>query len=120
LGCGQVNSPDYPIGTDKIPAVNVSASIDSTGAIHVSYVNLDPNKKITVRTVTNGLGWNTINGQVLTSGKFTDINSFEKSDFVKPAKFSEVKKEGNEVVVELPPKSIVVLELTFSLQQKGS
>jgi alpha-N-arabinofuranosidase len=107
----QINSPDYTSGTDKIPAVNVSASIDSTGAIHLSLVNLDPNNKITVRTTLNGLNWKTIDGQILTSAKFTDINTFEKGDNVKPAKFSAAKKEGNELVVELPSKSIVVLEL---------
>ncbi len=107
----QINSPDYTSGADKIPAVNVSASVDSTGAIHVSLVNLDPNNKITVRTTLNGLNWKTIDGQILTSAKFTDINTFEKGDNVKPAKFSAAKKEGNELVIELPSKSIVVLEL---------
>jgi len=107
----QINSPDYTSGSDKIPAVNVSASVDSTGAIHVSLVNLDPNNKITVRTTLNGLNWKTIDGQILTSAKFTDINTFEKGDNVKPAKFSAAKKEGNELVIELPSKSIVVLEL---------
>src|SRR4030095_11377987 len=107
----QINTPDYTVGPDKIPAVNISASIDSTAAIHISYVNLDPNNKITVRTMTNGLNWKTIDGQVLTSGKLTDVNTFEKNDFIKPAKFSAAKKEGNELVVEVPAKSIVVLEL---------
>jgi alpha-N-arabinofuranosidase len=107
----QITSPDYTSGTDKIPAVNISASVDSTGAIHISFVNLDPNNKITVRTTLNGLNWKTVDGQVLTSAKFTDINTFEKNDYVKPAKFSGAKKDGNELVVELPSKSIVVLEL---------
>jgi alpha-N-arabinofuranosidase len=107
----QITSPDYTSGADKIPAVNVSASIDSIGAIHVSFVNLDPNNKITVRATLTGLNWKSVTGQVLTSAKFTDINTFEKNDYVKPAKFSAAKKEGNELVVELPSKSIVVLEL---------
>jgi len=107
----QITSPDYTMGTDKISAVNASASIDSTKAIHVSFVNLDPNNKITVRTTLNGLTWKTVDGQILTSPKFTDVNTFEKNDLVKTAKFSGAKKEGNELVVELPSKSIVVLEL---------
>jgi len=107
----QINSPDYTSGTDKIPAVNVSASVDSAGVIHVSLVNLDPNNKITVHTTLSGLNWKTIDGQILTSARFTDINTFEKGDNVKPAKFSAAKKEGNELLVELPSKSIVVLEV---------
>jgi alpha-L-arabinofuranosidase len=107
----KLESPDYFMGTDKIPAVNVSASQDSTGAIHISLVNLDHSKKITVRTTLNGLNWKTIEGQVLTSGKFTDINTFAQPDMVKPARFMGAKKEGNELVVELPAHSLVVLEL---------
>jgi hypothetical protein len=37
-----------------------------------------------------------------------DSISLSKKD--KPAKFSAVKKDGNELVVEVPAKSIVVLE----------
>jgi alpha-L-arabinofuranosidase len=107
----QLKSPDYVMGTDKIPAVNVSASLDSTGAIHISLVNLDHAKKITVRSTLNGLSWKTIEGEVLTSGKFNDINTFDKQDVVKPVKFSAAKKEGNDLVVELPPLSVVVLKL---------
>lgn len=107
----QVNSPDYTVGTEKIPAISVSASQDSTGAVHVSLVNIDATNKITVRTMLNGINWKTVEGQILTSSKFTDINTFSKPDFVKPAKFSGAKKEGNELVAELPPLSVVVLEL---------
>ena len=107
----QITSPDYTSGTEKIPAVNASASLDSTGAIHISLVNLDPNNKITVRAAMNGSNWKTVDGLVLTSAKVTDINTFEKADTVKPAKFSAAKKDGNELVVELPAKSVVVLEL---------
>lgn len=107
----QLNSPDYVNGTEKIQAVNISASQDSTGAIHISLVNLDPSKKITVRTALNGLNWKTIDGQVLTSAKFNDINTFSSPDLVKPVKFAGAKKDGNDLVVELPTQSIVVLEL---------
>ncbi|HEX7904116.1 MAG TPA: alpha-L-arabinofuranosidase C-terminal domain-containing protein [Chitinophagaceae bacterium] len=107
----QFSSPDYVNGTEKIQAVNISASQDSTGAIHISLVNLDPSKKITVRTTLNGLNWKSIEGQVLTSAKFNDINTFSRPDLVKPVKFSGAKKEGNDLIVELPAQSIVVLEL---------
>jgi alpha-L-arabinofuranosidase len=107
----QLNVPDFVSGNDRIPAVNVSASQDSTGAIHISFVNLDPKNKISVRTVLNGVSWKGVEGQVLTSEKLTDINSFTKPDFVKLAKFAGAKKEGNELVVELPTQSVVVLEL---------
>lgn len=104
-------SPDYVEGNDHIPAVNASASKDSAGVIHISLVNIDPSKTITVRTSFEGTQWQHINGTVLTSANFNDYNSFENPDKVKIANFSNARKEKNELVVNLPPKSVVVLEL---------
>lgn len=107
----QITTPDYTVDGRKIPAVNVSASKDSTGAVHISFVNMDANNAVTIRTALNDVNWKTVNGQVLTSAKFTDVNSFEKPDVIKPAVFKGAKKEGNDLVVTLPKLSVVVLEL---------
>ncbi len=107
----QLASPDYVYGGRRIPAVNASASRDSSGAIHISLVNLDPTNKITVRAGLPGISFTRVSGHVLTSGKFTDINSFDQPGKVKPADFTGARKEGEDVVVEMPAKSIVVLEL---------
>jgi alpha-N-arabinofuranosidase len=104
-------SPDYVSGNDYIPAVNASASKDSTGAIHISLVNIDPLKTITIRTTFEGSSWKNVTGKVLTSDKFNDVNTFENPDKVKVAAFSGAKKDKDELVVTLPPKSVVVLEL---------
>jgi alpha-N-arabinofuranosidase len=106
------NSPDYEVEGRKIPAVNISASQDTiTGAVHISFVNLDPNKKISFRSNLVGIKWQTVTGQVLTSKKLTDINTFENPNNLKIVSFNGAKKEGNELVVDLPPQSVVVLEL---------
>lgn len=107
----RLNSPDYVMGADKIPSVNVSASRDSAGVVHISFVNLNPSKKITARTTLNGVSWKSMTGHVLTSGKFHDINTFTDSNNVIPAKFLGAKKQGNDLVVDLPAQSVVVLEL---------
>ncbi len=105
------NSPDYVNGENKIPAINISASLDSTGAVHISLVNLDPNKNISIRTSLPGIKWKTVQGQVLTSKKLTDINTFEKPDNIKITSFNGAKKDGEQLVVELPAQSVVMLEL---------
>jgi alpha-N-arabinofuranosidase len=105
------NSPDYTNGENKIPAVNISASQDSSGTTHISLVNLDPNKKVTIRTLPAGITWKTVTGQILTSKKLTDINSFENPNNIRIANFSGAKKEGDQLVLELPAQSVVVLEL---------
>lgn len=104
-------SPDYAVGDQKIPAVNVSASQDSTGKVHISLVNMDANKSITIRTSLYGINWKTVDGLIVTSEKFTDINTFEKPDQIKSVPFKGAKKEGDELVVTLPKLSVVMLEL---------
>ncbi len=91
--------------------MNASASIDSNNVIHVSLVNLDPHRTINVSTMISNLPWKTVSGQVLTSGKFTDINTFEAPMTVKTVAFNGAKKNGDRLQVSLPPESLVVLEL---------
>ena len=105
------NSPDYEYNGKKIPAINVSASRDSLGAVHFTLVNFDAAKSITVRTSLDNLPSRVIAGQILTSQKFNDVNTFSEAGKVKPAVFNGVKKQGSDLVVILPPKSLVVLEL---------
>lgn len=106
-----LNSPDYVMGDKKLPAVNASASQDSTGKVHISLVNLDPNKSISINTELNGIKWSKVSGRVLTSAKLTDINTFDQPDHLRIAEFRGAKKSGNKLTVDLPSKSIVVLEL---------
>jgi alpha-N-arabinofuranosidase len=105
------NSPDYVFGKEKIPAINASASRDSLGVVHISLVNLDVNKAITIRTSLQGLPSRSIQGRVLTSEKVNDINTFDQPDKVHITNFTGARKEGGELVVTLPAKSIVGLEL---------
>ena len=104
-------SPDYVIDDKKIPAVNISASQDSTGAIHISLVNLDPNKKISIRANLVGIKWQLVQGQILTSKNLTDFNSFDDPNHIVINKFTAAKKEGSDLVIDLPAQAAVVLEL---------
>jgi alpha-N-arabinofuranosidase len=107
----RITGADYQLDGQKIPAVNVSASRDNTGAIHISLVNLDATQRITVTTTLEGLEWKSVKGQIITSAKFTDINTFENQDIIKPVVFKGARKEGKDLVVDLPALSVVVLEL---------
>ncbi len=104
-------SPDYLFEDKKIAGVNISASQDSTGAVHITLVNIDPNKKINIRTALPGIKWTTVKGQILTSKKITDINTFENPNTVIIGLLTGARKENNELVIELPAQSVVMLEL---------
>ena len=108
----QLATPDYVYDGQRIPAVNASASRDSNGVLHLSLVNLDPHTAITVHTHLAGVNFKQVRGRVLTSAQFNDINTFEQPNKVVIQPFTGARKEGEELVVTLPSKSVVVLELT--------
>jgi alpha-N-arabinofuranosidase len=105
------SSPELVNGKNKIPALNVSASKDSNQVVHMTLVNLDPKNVMHINTALNEVDWTKVEGMVLTSAKLTDVNTFNQPNSVKPVVFNGAKKVGNELVVDLPAKSIVLLTL---------
>ena len=107
----QFTSPNYTFGGEKIPALNASASKDKNGAVHLSLVNLDPHQALTLETALPGVRWKTVTGRVLTSANVSDYNTFDKPGTVMLAAFTGAKKRGDKLVITLPAKSVVALEL---------
>jgi alpha-L-arabinofuranosidase len=105
------HSPEYSYKSEIIPSVNASASMDSNGIVHITIVNLDPRNKISVSTDLPGITWNQAKGEVLTSRNFTDINTFENPDKVKPVEFDDFQKNGNLLTIHLLPMSVTLLTL---------
>ena len=104
-------APEYSYGGGKIPAINASAARDSGGVVHIALVNLDPVKRTTVRMKLGSVTFGSVQGQVVTSSAFNDYNSFEQPGRVVPVVFNGAKKDGADVVADLPPMSVVVLAL---------
>jgi alpha-N-arabinofuranosidase len=104
--------PYHKEGADSIPAINGSASLDCNGVIHVSLVNLDPERSLPIRVDFGNRKLSSIHGQILTSQRYTDINTFGGPGKVTNRIFSAFKLEGDTVSVTLPAKSEVMLELT--------
>ncbi len=107
----EFTSPQYIFENDSIAAINVSASKDSMGIIHITLVNLDAKKKISIITSFKNESVKNITGEILTSLKFNDINTFEQPVKIKPAPFSDFKKNGNGLTVSMPPMSVVLLTI---------
>ncbi|MGZ3755082.1 MAG: alpha-N-arabinofuranosidase [Mucilaginibacter sp.] len=104
-------SPNFVSGNDKIPAVNASASQDAQGKIHISLVNLDPHKTVAISIDFNDIQWKNVTGQVLTSANITDVNTFDNPNKLHLQSFSDAKKDGSKLTVNMPSKSAVMLEL---------
>jgi alpha-L-arabinofuranosidase len=106
-----IASKDFVFNNEKLPAVSASASVDSTGVGHISLVNIDAHQSQEVVITLYGSKFKNVNGRVLTSSKVTDHNTFDSPAKVQPQQFKGAKFEGGVLKVQLPPVSVVVLEL---------
>lgn len=99
----------YRYEQDQIPGLNVSASRDQAGKIHVTLCNLNPSQAAEVRCDLRGAKAQKVSGRVLTAPAITSHNTFEKPEQVQPANFSDVKVAEGGLVATLPARSVVVL-----------
>ncbi|MDR1417298.1 MAG: alpha-N-arabinofuranosidase [Prevotellaceae bacterium] len=106
-----LSSNKYELNGKKIDAVNVSASKDAQGKIHITLVNIDLNNAQSVEAELRGVKANGISGKILTSAKINDYNSFESPSVVGVKDFKDAKLSGGKLTIKLPAKSIVMLEV---------
>jgi alpha-L-arabinofuranosidase len=108
-----VKVADYVLGSEKLPAVSVSASKDSIGRTHISITNIDAKKaqNVSINLGTSSFSFKTVSGRILTSAKLQDYNSFESPSKIVPTDFKQASIKGNTLSVKMPPFSVVVLEL---------
>jgi alpha-N-arabinofuranosidase len=109
----QLACESYELDGKEIPALTGSASRDRNGAVHITLSNLHASetRKVSVELV-GGEFANVAEASVLTAPAFNSYNSFENPDIVKPAPFRAYEKASStQLNLDLPPKSIVALEL---------
>jgi alpha-N-arabinofuranosidase len=107
----ELQSPDYQFGAEKIPAVNVSASRDGAGKIHVTLCNLNPNAPAELTCELPGAKVQKVSGRVLTASEMSAHNTFAQPENIKPAVFEACKVSEGGFSTTLPAKSVVALEL---------
>ena len=95
----------------RLPLVSATASKDKNGKIHISLSNIDLENEQEVTVRLDGTNVRNVVGEMLTSDRINDYNTFEQPDKIKPVSFSGVKIQNNVMTVKLPAKSIVTLEL---------
>ncbi len=101
----------YTEGNDSLPSISASASRDKEGLTHISIVNIDPAKTNQVHIQIQGVNLKIKNGRILQSPKIQDHNSFEEPEKIKPQLFQGASMKGNELLLTLPPASVVVMTL---------
>ena len=115
----KVTTSNYIYNGDKLPAINCSASIDSTGKMHISLCNIDPDISENVEVSLESFQADKISGKVLTANKMNAHNTFEDPNEVNPAAFNGFTLKGNDLKVNMPPMSVVALELEGKVRMKS-
>jgi alpha-N-arabinofuranosidase len=109
-----LESENVSLGFSSIPAISASASVDGEGRIHVSLTNIDPTEERKIDLELRGASLSSVSGQIISSERIQDHNTFDKPDTVKIGAFkgAAVSRCGNGsvITVMLPAKSIVTLE----------
>jgi alpha-N-arabinofuranosidase len=98
----------------KMDAVSVSASKDASGKIHITLVNIDPNKAQSIESELRGVTAKSVSGKILTAAKIDDYNTFEQPNTVLVKDFKDAKLSKGVLSVSLPSKSVVMLEIVNS------
>jgi alpha-L-arabinofuranosidase len=106
-----LSAPEYKLDDAAVPALSASSSRDSEGRVHLSVVNLDPNRAAEITTTIWGSSIKSVTGEVLTAPAINSMNTFDRPDTVKPAPFSAYRLAGSQLSLSIPAKSVVVLEL---------
>ncbi len=101
----------YSYGGQSIPAVSSSVSKDKEGRIHLTMTNLDPNHPRKIAVDFRGARLSAVSGRILTAAQMNAHNSFDNPEAVRPVPFEGARLDDRRLLVELPAKSVVVLEV---------
>ena len=106
-----LDGPDYEFEDQSLPAINASASRAGDGTMHLSLVNIDPNKNLDVAISFRGADVKKVQGTILTSDAIKSHNTFENPGEVVPVEFKGAKIKGDQILLELPAHAVVMLEI---------
>lgn len=106
-----VKSNKYKLRNEEIPAISVSASKNSAGKVNITIANLDPNAENPVSIDLGPGKTSRVTGEVLTAKSINSYNDFGSEENVTVRKFTGFKLNGRMLMVAMPSKSIVRLEV---------
>lgn len=102
---------DYEHNGQTISALSASCSKAQDGSINLSIVNVHPHKNIALECELRGVRASRISGKILTASQLNSHNTFDQPDNVIITDFNKASLKNNVLKVEMPAKSIVVLNV---------
>jgi alpha-N-arabinofuranosidase len=100
----------YTFGDITLPRVDAAAARDASGKLWLTVTNVDPNRSARVEANVAGVRARSARGQVLSAPTVDSANTFAAPATVAPKPYSASVRDGR-VVLDLPAKSVVVVEL---------
>jgi len=109
----------HVLGSESIPALSISSSMDSAGKVHVTLCNLRPDSSMDISLDIVGIGNNgagiasycKATGSVLTGKTMNSHNTFDAPDTVKPVALKEMPIQDGKLEFKLEPMSVTVVTL---------
>lgn len=106
-----ITAPYYTFEDRSIPAISATASIKN-GKVFIGMSNLHASEIITVDVdISTGALTTAAKATIITAPAFNSYNTFEAPDVVSPTDFLNYTFTSGTLRIELPPFSIVSLEL---------
>lgn len=101
---------DYTFDGKTVPNVSSSASMKD-GVLSVTLCNLDPNNSENIEIDITGNYFASASGKIVTSDNLNNYNDFDRQETVTLKDFELTKPESGKLKVELPSKSVVLIQL---------
>jgi alpha-N-arabinofuranosidase len=107
-----VSSEEYGNDKYKIPSLSVSASKNDEGVINITVANVTPGNDLETSIELKGIeNYKIVKSEIITSDKMNDYNDFGNEEKVNIKEFSGTKLNGNNIQVNIPSKSVILVSL---------
>jgi alpha-N-arabinofuranosidase len=104
--------PRYKKDKIDMPLINSSASLDKNGKINITICNFDTEKGYEIKIELINTNVDGIKGEIITAEKINAYNDFGKAPDVFSKEFKNFKIEKQSIVVKLPSKSVILLQVS--------
>jgi alpha-N-arabinofuranosidase len=106
-----IGTPDYVEGASRMPQVSVSASRDAGGVLHLSIVNLHPDRAAPVAATIAGAIGRTASAETLTAARIDTRIEFGKADPFVPVRLDGVRLADERLALTVPARSVTMVTI---------
>jgi alpha-L-arabinofuranosidase len=107
----EVKAPTLTSGKYSFPAFNLTVAKANDGKVYVAVANLDANKAQSIRLSLGGIKAKTMSGEILTHARMDAHNVPGAKELLAPVPYKGGKIEKGVLALEVPAKSVVVVNL---------